>query len=71
MSLIGKTLILLGITLIIIGTIFILGIRIPWIGRLPGDIYVQKKTFSFYFPVTTCILISAIATFIFFVIGRR
>jgi len=71
MSLIGKTLILLGITLIIIGAIFVLGVRIPWIGRLPGDIYVQKKTFSFYFPAATCILISVIATFIFFLIGRR
>ena len=71
MHFIGKTLILVGIVLILIGVVFVVGPRIPWIGRLPGDIYIQKKNVSFYFPITTCILISAVITLIFMLIGRR
>lgn len=68
---IGKTLIFIGALLIIIGAIFLLAQRLPWIGRLPGDIYIKKENFSFYFPITTCILISIILSLIFFFLGRR
>ena len=62
---IGKTLIFIGIVLIAIGAIFLLAQKIPWIGRLPGDIYIKKDNFTFYFPVTTCVLISVILSLIF------
>jgi len=71
MNIIGKFLILFGIILIVVGAVMVLGAKIPHFGKLPGDIYVQNKTFSFYFPVTTCILLSIVLTVIFFLIGRK
>lgn len=67
----GKGLILFGIVLIIAGIAVTFGPKIPWLGRLPGDICVEKKNFSFYLPITTCILISALLTLTFFLTGRR
>ncbi|MFH1783124.1 MAG: DUF2905 domain-containing protein [Candidatus Omnitrophota bacterium] len=45
--------------------------KIPWLGRLPGDILIKKDNFTFYFPLTTSILISVILTLIFIFIGRK
>jgi hypothetical protein len=61
----GKLLILLGVFVILIGLLLLFGEKIPWIGRLPGDILIRKKNFSFYFPLTTSILISIILTLLF------
>ncbi len=62
---IGKMLIIFGIILIIIGIFLNFAGKIPFIGKLPGDIYIKKDNFSFYFPVTTCIIISIILSIIF------
>ena len=62
---IGKSLITLGIILIIFGLLLNFSGKIPYIGKLPGDIYIKKKNFSFYFPITTCIIISIVLTLIF------
>ncbi len=59
----GKIFITIGITFIIIGILFFLGSRIN-IGRLPGDIFIRKGNFVFYFPLVTCILISIILSFL-------
>ncbi|OGW83965.1 MAG: hypothetical protein A2987_06365 [Omnitrophica bacterium RIFCSPLOWO2_01_FULL_45_10] len=67
----GKTLILFGIVLIVIGIIFMLGGKLSWFGRLPGDIFIQKKTLIFYFPITTSIIISIILSIIIFLFRRR
>lgn len=61
----GKMLILLGVFVILIGLLLLIGEKIPWIGRLPGDILIRKKNFTFYFPLTTSILISIILTLLF------
>jgi hypothetical protein len=61
----GKMLILLGVFIILIGLLLLFGEKIPWIGRLPGDILIRKKNFTFYFPLTTSILISIILTLLF------
>jgi hypothetical protein len=61
----GKLLILLGIFIILIGAFLLIGDKIPWIGRLPGDIMVRKEKFTFYFPLTTSILISLILSLLF------
>jgi hypothetical protein len=61
----GKMLILLGVFIILIGFLLVLGEKIPWIGRLPGDIIIRKKNFTFYFPIVTSILISIILTLLF------
>ena len=62
---IGKSLILLGIILIALGIFLNFSGKIPFLGKLPGDIYIKKDNFSFYFPITTCILISIVLTLIF------
>ncbi len=61
----GKMLILLGIFIILIGLLLMAGDKIPWLGKLPGDIIIRKKNFTFYFPLVTCILISLILTLVF------
>jgi uncharacterized membrane protein YkgB len=61
----GKMLILLGIFIIILGILLLIGDKIPWLGKLPGDIIIKRERLSFYFPITTCILISIILTLLF------
>jgi len=65
MPAIGKMLIILGIILIIVGIGFLFGDKIPFIGKLPGDILIKKERFNFYFPITTSIIISIILTILF------
>ncbi len=68
----GRALIIAGAILLIAGVVITLGERMPLkIGRLPGDIVVRGKHSAFYFPLTTCILLSALLTFVFWLIGRR
>jgi len=74
---IGKMLIIFGVAAIVIGGILMLSGKVPWLGRLPGigklpgDILVQKKNFTFYFPLATSILISVLLTLIFWLIKKR
>ncbi len=68
---IGKFLIIAGITAVAIGGLFLLAGKIPWIGRLPGDIIIQKKNFTFYFPLATGILLSLLLTFILWILRRK
>ena len=65
----GKLLIIIGIILVIVGGIFLLGQKMG-IGKLPGDIYIQKGNFTFFFPVVTCIIISLILTLIAMIFRR-
>ena len=67
----GKTLILIGALLMAVGAFFLFGPRIPWLGRLPGDILVERKNFQFYFPLGTCLLLSLLLTLLFSLFGRR
>ncbi len=71
MNSIGKTLVLFGIVLVVIGGIFMLGGRFSWFGRLPGDIYVQRKNYTFFFPITTFVIISIVLSVIFMLLRRR
>lgn len=66
----GKTLIYLGLLLVVVGVIFSLAGKLPWLGHLPGDISIQKDRFSFYFPITTCILISLIVSLVVYFFRR-
>jgi len=68
---IGKFLILLGLIVTAIGGLLLLSGKIPWLGRLPGDILIQKKNFIFYFPLATGIFLSLILTLLFWLFGRR
>ena len=71
MQTIGKTLIIFGIILVGIGVLLNFMHKIPFLGKLPGDIYIQKKNFTFYFPLATSILISILLTFLFWLWSRR
>lgn len=68
---IGKTVLAIGIFISIIGILLILLSKIPWLGKLPGDILVKKKDFTFYFPLATSILLSIILSLIFYFMGKR
>lgn len=65
----GKYLIIFGILLAIIGVIFVLGGKIG-LGKLPGDIVIRRKNFTFYFPLITCIIISIVLTIVLNLILR-
>ena len=60
----GKSLIVIGLVIALIGVILSLAGRIPWLGRLPGDIYLKRENFTFYFPLASSILISLLLSFI-------
>jgi hypothetical protein len=66
----GKALIALGLLIALVGLLLVLSGRIPWLGRLPGDIYIRKGSFSFYFPLATCILISLILSLLFWLFRK-
>ncbi|RKY39981.1 MAG: DUF2905 domain-containing protein [Candidatus Omnitrophota bacterium] len=70
LELIGRFMILSGIILLLLGGIFIMAKNIPFIGHLPGDILIRKENFSFYFPLTTCILLSLLFSLIFWLFHR-
>lgn len=71
MQQLGKYIITGGIILIIAGLIiYFAGNKLNWLGRLPGDIRIERENFRFYFPVTTMILISVVASAILYLIRR-
>jgi hypothetical protein len=73
---IGRLLLLLGLGLALMGGLLMLGTRLinsghlPWLGQLPGDIRVERKGFSCYFPLATSILVSLILTLLLNLIVR-
>jgi hypothetical protein len=66
----GKLLIFSGVVLILLGlSVALLG-RIPWIGRLPGDIVIRRDGFTFYFPLTTCLAVSVAISLLVYLFRR-
>ena len=70
MAPIGKSLVFAGIAIIFVGLLLWGFSSVPFVGKMPGDIYLRRGNFTFYFPIVTCILISIVAT-IFFSLMRR
>jgi hypothetical protein len=68
---IGKILIVLGLVLTGLGILLVFTGKIPWFGRLPGDIYYKGKDFTFYFPLASSILISIILSLIMYFFFRK
>jgi len=60
----GRMLMVVGATLLLLGALFSFGPRIPWLGRLPGDIVIERDSFRFYFPITTSIVVSIVLSLI-------
>ena len=71
MNELAKTLIFFGIMLVLAGILVSLFGKVPGIGKLPGDIYLRKGSFTFYFPLTTCLLLSLVLTLVLTIFGRR
>jgi Protein of unknown function (DUF2905) len=71
----GRLLVILGVVLVAVGAILWLGGavggKVPFLGRLPGDIHVERGNWSFYFPLTTSILLSIVLTLVLTLLSRR
>lgn len=67
----GRLFILAGIFLLILGGLFLLGDKIPFLGKLPGDILIKRGNSSFYFPLATCIVVSIVISIILNLINRK
>ena len=66
----GKFLIIAGVVLLIAGIIVQFANRIPFLGKLPGDIAIERENFKFYFPITTSIVISILISVVVFLINK-
>lgn len=75
MSDLGKILLGLGLVMVVLGAVLLLASslsgKVPWIGRLPGDIYIERGNFRFYFPLATSILASIVLTLVLAFFWRR
>jgi uncharacterized protein HemY len=67
---IGKALIFMGLIVAALGVLLVLAPRIPWLGKLPGDILIKKDNFQFYLPITTCIIISLVLTLLLYLFRK-
>lgn len=66
----GKLLIVSGVVLVLAGIVVSVADRVPWLGKLPGDILVRRDNFTFYFPLASCLLVSAVLSLILFLFRR-
>jgi hypothetical protein len=64
----GALMVLLGLVLLVAGN---LSGKVPWLGRLPGDLHIERGNWTFYFPLATCLVISIVLTLLFSLFGRR
>ena len=67
----GRVLIYIGIITVLIGGFFILVAKVPWFGKLPGDIIYRREGLTIYVPIATMILVSLILTLLLNIIWRR
>jgi hypothetical protein len=68
---VGKLLIVLGGLLTVVGAAIVLIGKIPWLGRLPGDIYIERRNFTFVFPLATSLLLSVILSLVLYLFSKR
>ena len=66
----GKLLMLLGAALFALGAVVALAGQLPWFGRLPGDIVVERGPVTFYFPTVTCVIVSVVLSLLFWLLNR-
>lgn len=66
----GKALIAMGLLVVLVGVVLVLAGRLPWLGNLPGDISIQRERYSFYFPITTSVIISIIISLVLYFFRR-
>jgi len=68
---IARMLVVFGLLIAFVGLALMLVSRVPWLGRLPGDIHIQRGGWTFYFPLATSLLLSLVLTLILWILGRR
>jgi hypothetical protein len=68
---IGRFLVFTGLIIIIFGLILIFASKIPYLGKLPGDVVLRKKNFTLYFPLATCLVLSILLTILLNLILRK
>lgn len=66
----GRILIVIGVLITVVGLVWMISPSIPWIGKLPGDVVIERMNFRFYFPLTTCILLSLLLTGILWLVRQ-
>jgi hypothetical protein len=68
---VGRALVVIGVFITVLGAILLLTPRVPWLGRLPGDIVIHREDLTIYIPITTMLLVSVLLSVILSVIGRN
>jgi hypothetical protein len=68
---VGRMLVVFGVLIALVGVALMVLGRVPWLGRLPGDIHIERGNWTFYFPLATSLLLSAVLTLILWILGRR
>jgi len=71
MASLGRTVIVLGLVLVAVGLLLSVLPRVPWLGRLPGDIHIEREHFSLHVPLVTCLVVSVVATLILNLLFRK
>ena len=66
----AKIIIILGVVFIVVGSVLLVAEKIPFLGKLPGDIIIKKGNVTLYFPLTTSLIISMLISFILYLIGK-
>lgn len=67
----GKSLVFIGIVVAVLGAALMLSGKLPFLGKLPGDIVIEKKNFTFYFPLATSLILSALFSLILYLLRRK
>ncbi len=71
LSAFGRMLVFIGVITILFGAVMLFAHKIPFLGKLPGDIYISRKNFTFYFPLATSILVSVVLSLIIRLWSKR
>lgn len=66
----GKTLIIIGLVITAVGIVLVFIPKVPWLGKLPGDIAIKKDNLQFYFPITTCIIVSILLSVLLYLFRK-
>ena len=64
----GWILVTLGLVMVLIGLVWVFLPAIPWLGRLPGDVRIERPNFQFYFPIVTCLVVSLVLSLVLWLV---
>jgi len=69
MQFLGKSLVLFGVILALVGLLLVFSDKIPWLGKLPGDIHIKRENFDLWFPITTSLIVSLLLSLVLWLIS--